>query len=157
MWLRQCLFCAENFGSCMLSCLNRYFFFKSACWWGKFNEEKRICKLFTFWHVLVTHIFSKLGHPGLFFVYFRHFKPASQFLQQIVVKICPSSTRYLDSNPQLSEHESHPIITWLVLKLWILSFLWVVSGIRTNNLMLKSKWGSHWANSSPVTYLQRCS
>ena len=58
----------------------------------------------------IRAIFSS-AIPGLFFIYFRLFKQALQFLQQINVKQCPSSIRHWDSNPQPLEIESPPITT----------------------------------------------
>ena len=55
--------------------------------------------------------FFKWANPGLFFIYFRLFKHALQFLQQINVNKCPSSIRCRDSNSQPLEHESPPITT----------------------------------------------
>ena len=56
----------------------------------------------------VSQFAKKIAILGLFLVYFRLFK---QTLQQIYVKICPSSIRYWDSNPQPSGHEPPPITT----------------------------------------------
>ena len=56
---------------------------------------------------------KQMGHPGLFFVYFRLFKQTLQFLQQICVKKCPSSIWCWDSNPQPSGHESPPALVYL--------------------------------------------
>ena len=41
--------------------------------------------------------FKKWAYPGLFLIYFPLFKHKLQFLQQINVKICPSSIRSRDS------------------------------------------------------------
>ena len=48
---------------------------------------------------------------GVFFVYFGLFKQTLQFLQQINMKNCPSSIRYLDSSSQRLECQSPPITT----------------------------------------------
>ena len=56
-------------------------------------------------------VFLKWTSLGFFYVYFRLFKQALQFLQQINVKQCPSSIRHWDSNPQPLEIESPPITT----------------------------------------------
>ena len=51
-----------------------------------------------------------MGHPGLFFVYFRSLQThINTILQKIDVKKCPSSIRRWDSNPRPSERESPPI------------------------------------------------
>ena len=55
--------------------------------------------------------FFKWAILDLFFVYFHLFKQISQFLQQIIVKKCPSNIRCWDSNPQPLKHESPPITT----------------------------------------------
>ena len=56
--------------------------------------------------------FKKWTIPGLFFIYFCLFKQTSlQFLQQINVKMCPSSIQCWDSIPRPLEHESPPITT----------------------------------------------
>ena len=52
-----------------------------------------------------------MGQPRLFFIYFRRFQHTLQFLQQIIVKKCPSSIWCQDSNSQPLEHESPPITT----------------------------------------------
>ena len=50
--------------------------------------------------------------PASFIVYFGLFKQTSlQLLQQIYVKICPSSIWCQDSNPRPLEHESPPMTT----------------------------------------------
>ena len=53
----------------------------------------------------------KWASRSLFFVYFRSFQTNNTFLQQINVKICPSSIWCWDSNPQPLKHESSPITT----------------------------------------------
>ena len=50
-----------------------------------------------------------MANSGFFFIYFRLFKPTLQFLQQINVKKCQSSTWCRDLNSQHLEHESPPI------------------------------------------------
>ena len=55
--------------------------------------------------------FFKWAILDLFFVYFHLFKQILQFLQQIIVKKCPSNIRCWDSNPQPLKHESPPITT----------------------------------------------
>ena len=50
----------------------------------------------------------KWASRSLFFVYFRSFQTNNTFLQQINVKICPSSIWCWDSNPQPLKHESSP-------------------------------------------------
>ena len=52
--------------------------------------------------------FVKMGHARPLFVYFRLFKQALHFLQQICKK-CHSSIWCRDSNPRPSEHKSPPI------------------------------------------------
>ena len=42
------------------------------------------------------NVFFKMGHPGLFFIYFRLFKHTLQFSQQINVNKCPSSIHSWD-------------------------------------------------------------
>ena len=57
-------------------------------------------------------VFLKNGPtPGSFSFIFGLFKQTIQFLLQINVKKCPSSTRRQDSNPQPFECESSPITT----------------------------------------------
>ena len=48
---------------------------------------------------------------GLFFIYFCLFKPAFQFLQQIIVTKSPTNIWCWDSNSRHSEHKSPPITT----------------------------------------------
>ena len=52
-----------------------------------------------------------MGHPGLFLFIFGLFKQTIQFLHQIDVKNCPSSTQrgYMNSHPL--KHESSPKTT----------------------------------------------
>ena len=55
---------------------------------------------------------KKCANPGLFFIYFRHFKHTLQiFTTNTYVKKCPSSIWCRDSNSQPLEHESPPITT----------------------------------------------
>ena len=62
-------------------------------------------------HALPCVFLKKMGHPRPLSVYFRLFKQALQFLQQINVKKCQSSIGCWDSNPQPLEHDSSPITT----------------------------------------------
>ena len=55
----------------------------------------------------MMQFFKKWANPVLFLFIFSLFKQTIQYLQQINVKKCPSSTRHWDSNP----HESSPIAT----------------------------------------------
>ena len=58
-----------------------------------------------------ANLFLKNGLSQASFSFiFRLFKQTVQFLEQIYLKIYPSSMQWLDSNPQPSEHES-PLIT----------------------------------------------
>ena len=57
-------------------------------------------------------ILFKMGHPGLFFIYFWSFQTyINTILQLINVKKCPSSIQRWDSNPRPYKHESSPITT----------------------------------------------
>ena len=63
-------------------------------------------------HFLKKNNFFKWAIPGLFSVYFRPFQAnIKTILQQIYVKICPSSIWHWDLNQRPSEHESPPITT----------------------------------------------
>ena len=55
--------------------------------------------------------FLKWAILGLFFIYFGLPKQATQILQQINVKKCPSSILCRDSNSQTSDYESPPLTT----------------------------------------------
>ena len=56
--------------------------------------------------------FVNNGPTPASFIFFDLFKQTSlQFLQQMYVKKCPSSTQFRDSNPRPSEHESPSITT----------------------------------------------
>ena len=61
---------------------------------------------------LFLTFFKKWANPGLFFVYFRSFQTNNTSLTTKMWKMsCPSNIWCLDSNPQPSGYESHPITT----------------------------------------------
>ena len=53
----------------------------------------------------------KMGQPRPLFHLFLSFQNTLQFLEQIIVKKCPSSILCRDLNSQPLEHESPPITT----------------------------------------------
>ena len=81
--------------SCSVLCLPNF------CLWVHKTRDSII--------LIILLLFEKMGHPGLFFVYFRLFKQTWKFLQQINEKKCPFGAGIL--NPWPSEHESPPITT----------------------------------------------
>ena len=90
------------------------------------------------WVAIVSGILQsfvlKWANPGLFFIYFHFFKNTLQVLQQINVKICPSSILCQDSNSQPLERESPPMTTRpglppLFNKVWkVLNTEWQIKG-----------------------------
>ena len=51
-----------------------------------------------------------MGHPGLFFVYFRSFHTNITIFNTNILGKCPSSIQCWDSNPRHVERESPPIM-----------------------------------------------
>ena len=86
----------------------------------------------TRWNVFII-AFLKRPTPASFSFIFLFFKQSLQFSQQINVKKCPSRIRRWDSNSQLSDYKSPPLITR--------------PGLLSYCLLLKFDWGQ-WLWSS---------